>query len=37
MNIKAFDGTEAQKRMVLGGEAAMWGEMVDATNAIQRF
>lgn len=31
-----FNGTKAQKRLVLGGGAALWGEYVDSTNLTPR-
>ncbi|XP_035665338.1 beta-hexosaminidase subunit beta-like [Branchiostoma floridae] len=31
-----FQGTEAQKQLVMGGEACLWAEWVDSTNFIPR-
>jgi len=33
---QSFPGTAAEKKLVLGGGPAMWGEYVDSTNLIPR-
>ncbi|KAK9836128.1 hypothetical protein WJX81_003786 [Elliptochloris bilobata] len=32
----AFGGSSEQQQLIIGGEACMWGEFVDATNLIQQ-
>lgn len=33
---QAFNGTAEQKKLIVGGEAALWAEYIDSTNLIPR-
>ncbi|EEC08655.1 beta-hexosaminidase B, putative [Ixodes scapularis] len=35
-NVKRLGRTESEKQLVVGGEACLWSEYVDATNLIAR-
>lgn len=34
--LKIWQGSARQKALVVGGEAAMWGEFADASNALAK-